>query len=47
MMVEVFDEFIINTQKEREIVLIVDESHLERDSDLADEVIDLINICNA
>ena len=38
----VFDEFIINTQKEREIVLIVDESHLERDSDLADEVIDLI-----
>ena len=38
----VFDEFIINTQKEREIALIVDESHLEKDSNLADEVINLI-----
>ena len=33
---------LLTFQKEREIVLIVDESHLERDSDLADEVIDLI-----
>ena len=39
----IFDEFIINTRKERKIVLIVDEAHLERNTELADEIIDLIN----
>lgn len=39
----IFDEFIINTQNEnREIVLIIDESHRETNSELADEIITLI-----
>lgn len=39
----VFDEFILNTQAEgREIVLIVDESHLETGTGLSDEVVNLI-----
>lgn len=40
----IFDEFIIRTQKEgRDLVLIVDESHTQTDTELAAEVIDLIN----
>ena len=39
----IFDEFIKNTQKERELVLIIDEAHTETDSKLSNEVIDLIN----
>ncbi|RZD17911.1 MAG: restriction endonuclease subunit R [Candidatus Acididesulfobacter diazotrophicus] len=39
----VFDEFIQNTRKERDIVLIIDEAHTETDTTLANEVIDLIN----
>lgn len=39
----VFDEYIMNTRKEREMVLIIDEAHTETETTLADEVIDLIN----
>lgn len=39
----VFDEFIKKTRKERELVLIIDEAHTETDTQLANEVIDLIN----
>lgn len=39
----IFDEFIKNTQKERDIVLIIDEAHTESDSSLSQEVVDLIN----
>ena len=39
-----FDDIIENTHKEgREFVLIIDESHKNRDTDLAQEVIDVIN----
>jgi len=38
-----FDEFILNTKKERELILIVDEAHIEIDTDLSDELINLIN----
>lgn len=39
----IFDEFIKETRKERDIVLIIDEAHTETDTTLANEVIDLIN----
>lgn len=39
----IFDEYIKNTQQERDIVLIIDEAHTETDTTLSDEVIDLIN----
>ncbi len=40
----VFDEFIINTQKQGiELVLIIDEAHSWSDTKLADEIIDLID----
>jgi len=39
----IFDEFINNTRKERDIVLIIDEAHTETDTALANEVIELIN----
>ncbi len=39
----VFDQFIQNTKKEREIILIIDEAHTETDTALANEVVDLIN----
>lgn len=39
----IFDEYIKNTLKERDLVLIIDEAHTESDSTLADEVVDLIN----
>lgn len=39
----VFDEYIKNTKKERELVLIIDEAHTETDTTLANEVIDLLN----
>jgi len=40
----IFDEFIIRTQKEgRDLVLIVDESHTQTDTELASEVIELID----
>lgn len=38
-----FDEIIINTKNERAIVLIIDESHTESDSDLANEIISLVS----
>lgn len=39
-----FEDLIENTHKEgREFVLIIDESHKNRDTDLAQEVIDIIN----
>ena len=39
-----FDDFIENTQAQgREIVLVIDESHKNRTTDLAQEVIDIIN----
>lgn len=39
-----FEDFIENTQSEgREIVLVIDESHKNRSTDLAQEVIDIIN----
>jgi len=38
----VFDEFIIKTKRERDLVLIIDEAHTERETKLANEVIDLI-----
>jgi len=40
----IFDEFIKNTQNEnRELVLIVDEAHRDSDTDLANDIIELIN----
>ena len=39
----IFDEYIKNTQQERDIVLIIDEAHTETDTTLSQEVIDLIN----
>lgn len=39
----VFDEFIQKTRKERDIVLIIDEAHTETETNLASEVVDLIN----
>ncbi len=39
----IFDEYVKNTQKERDIVLIIDEAHTETDSILSNEVINLIN----
>lgn len=38
-----FDEFVQNTRKERDLVLIIDEAHTETDTHLANEVIDLID----
>ena len=38
-----FDNFIINTKLERDIILIVDEAHTEADTVLANDIIDLIN----
>ncbi|MBM3206716.1 MAG: restriction endonuclease subunit R [Candidatus Staskawiczbacteria bacterium] len=39
-----FDDLIINTQKsERDLILIVDEAHRDTDTDLAEELIDLID----
>jgi type III restriction enzyme len=39
-----FEDLIENTHKEgREFVLIIDESHKNRDTDLAQEIIDIIN----
>ena len=40
----VFDEFIIRTQQEgRELILIIDEAHTQTGTDLAEEVVSLIN----
>lgn len=40
----IFDEFIKRTQKDnREIVLIIDEAHRDTDTELADDLIELIN----
>lgn len=39
----VFDDFILRTRKERDLILIIDEAHTETDTTLANEVIDLIN----
>ena len=39
----VFDDFIIKTRNERDIVLIIDEAHTETDTHLANEVVDLID----
>jgi type III restriction enzyme len=39
----IFDDFIQNTRKERDIVLIIDEAHTETDTKLANEVVDLID----
>lgn len=40
----VFDEFIKKTQEDgRELVLIVDEAHRETDTELADDLVDLVN----
>ena len=39
----VFDDFILKTRKERDLILIIDEAHTETDTTLANEVIDLIN----
>lgn len=40
----IFDEFIIRTQKEgRDLVLIIDEAHTQTNTELASEVIDLID----
>ncbi|MFH1175716.1 MAG: DEAD/DEAH box helicase family protein [bacterium] len=39
----IFDEFIKKTQKERDLVLIIDEAHTETDTTLYNEVIDLID----
>lgn len=39
-----FDEFIMRTQKDgRELILIIDEAHRDKDTELAKEIIDLIN----
>jgi len=40
----IFDEFIKNTQNDgREIILIIDEAHRETDTELAEDLIELIN----
>lgn len=39
----IFDEFIINTKNKRDLILIIDEAHTETNTNLAQEVIDLIN----
>lgn len=40
----IFDEFIIRTKKEgRELILIIDEAHRDKDTNLAKEIIDIIN----
>lgn len=39
----IFDNYILNTKEEREIVLIIDEAHAETDTELADEILDLID----
>jgi len=39
----IFDEYIQNTKKERELILIIDEAHSETDTLLADEIINLID----
>ncbi|MDD2505182.1 MAG: DEAD/DEAH box helicase family protein [Bacilli bacterium] len=39
----VFDELIKKTLKERELILIIDEAHIQTDTELASEVINLIN----
>jgi type III restriction enzyme len=39
----IFDEFIKKTKKERDLILIIDEAHTETDTNLANEVIDLID----
>lgn len=40
----IFDEFIIRTQQaDRELVLIIDEAHVQTGTDLAEEVVNLIN----
>lgn len=38
-----FDDYILNTKAEREIVLIVDEAHTETETGLADDIINIIN----
>ena len=40
----IFDEFVKRTQEDnRELILIIDEAHRDSDTELADELIDLIN----
>ncbi|RHZ36526.1 DEAD/DEAH box helicase [endosymbiont GvMRE of Glomus versiforme] len=39
----IFDEFIKQTRKERGLILIVDEAHIETDTHLAKEVVDLFD----
>ncbi|MCE8163218.1 MAG: DEAD/DEAH box helicase family protein [Candidatus Moeniiplasma glomeromycotorum] len=39
----IFDEFIKKTRSERDIVLIIDEAHIETDTQLASEVIELFD----
>ncbi|CAG8626339.1 10197_t:CDS:1, partial [Paraglomus occultum] len=39
----IFDDFIMQTRKERDLVLIVDEAHIETDTKLANEVVDLFD----
>jgi type III restriction enzyme len=39
----IFDEFIKQTRKERELILIIDEAHIETETQLANEVVDLFD----
>lgn len=39
----IFDEFIKQTKKERDLVLIIDEAHIETDTHLANEVVELFD----
>ncbi|MCE8164015.1 MAG: DEAD/DEAH box helicase family protein, partial [Candidatus Moeniiplasma glomeromycotorum] len=39
----IFDEFIKKTRSERDIFLIIDEAHIETDTQLANEIIDLFD----
>lgn len=39
----IFDEFIKQTRKERDLVLIIDEAHIETETHLANEVVDLFD----
>ncbi len=39
----IFDDFIQQTRKERDIILIIDEAHTETETRLANEVVDLID----
>ncbi|MCE8163951.1 MAG: DEAD/DEAH box helicase family protein [Candidatus Moeniiplasma glomeromycotorum] len=39
----IFDEFIKKTRSERDLVLIIDEAHIETDTQLASEIIDLFD----